>query len=187
MKIKISGWYAALLACAVFIVGCGQPVPQNKLALVVRTIGERSATNAVAATQIYWASRLPFGISVNPAVRVFTFPLGLQDYSFNAKPSYESPVSNPIEIDCLGGHLSFDVNLQLYIDRSVTNLSERLLQFINDHQLQSYKGEPDMLSRWAGEKLKQFVREPLAQYGLNRQAIDIMHAKGEMEDLLASL
>src|SRR5205814_10101346 len=81
-------------------------------------------------------------------------------------------------------HLKFDVNIQLYLDKDIPNLPGKLLQFINDHQLQSYNGERDMLARWAGEKLRQFVREPLAQYALSRQVIDIMRNKEEMNRIL---
>jgi len=145
---------------------------------------ERSTSNAVASAEIYWARRLPILVDHNPAVRVFTFPLGLQDYSFSEKPSYESPRDEAIEVDCLGGHLKFDANVQLYIDRKTPNLDAELLQFINDYQLQSYSGEHNMLARWAGEKLRQFIREPLAQYALNKQAIDVMRGKAEMNKLL---
>ena len=183
MKTK---WLMRALAiqAALLLAGCGRPVPQNKLSLVVRTLGERSTSNASASAEIYWARRLPVLVDHNPAVRVFTFPLGLQDYSFAEKPSYESPRDEAIEVDCLGGHLKFDANVQLYIDRSTTNLEAALLQFINDYQLQSYSGEHNMLSRWAGEKLQQFIREPLAQYALNKQAIDVMRGKEEMNKLL---
>jgi hypothetical protein len=80
--------------------------------------------------------------------------------------------------------LKFDVNIQLFLDKEQPGLAEKLLQFINDHQLQSYNGEHDMLARWAGEKLRQFVREPLAQYALNRQVIEIMRNKKEMNAVL---
>ena len=156
------------------LAGCGQQVPQNRLTLLVKTLGARSSTNAAASAEIYWARRLPFGVSANPGVRVFSFPLGLQEYEFSQQPSYESPHDEAIEVDCLGGHLTFDVNIQLYLDKEMPNLADRLLQFINDHQLQGYNGEHDMLARWAGEKLRQFVREPLAQYALNKQVIEIM-------------
>jgi len=159
------------LCLALLAAGCGQQVPQNKLALLVKTLGARSTTNMTASAEIYWARRLPFGVSANPGVRVFTFPLGLQEYEFTESASYESPHDEAIEVDCLGGHLKFDVNLQLYLDKEMPDLAQRLLQFINDHQLQGYTGERDMLARWAGEKLRQFVREPLAQYALNKQVI----------------
>ncbi|HXP60457.1 MAG TPA: hypothetical protein VN829_08200, partial [Dongiaceae bacterium] len=142
-------------ACGLLLAGCGQQVPQNKLALLVKTLGERSLSNATASAEIYWARRLPFGVSANPGVRIFTFPLGLQEYEFSELPSYESPRDEAIEVDCLGGHLKFDVNIQLYLDKESPGLPEKLLQFINDHQLQSYSGEHDMLARWAGEKLRQ--------------------------------
>jgi len=171
---------------AAFLTGCGKPVPQNKLALVVRTLGERSVSNATAAAEIYWARRLPFGTGANPGVRVFSFPLGLQDYSFSEKPSYESPNDEAIETDCLGGHLKFDVNIQLYINKALPDkeLEGKLLAFINDQQLQNYSGEHDMLARWAGDKLRQYIREPLAQYTLNKQAIDVMRNKEEMNKIL---
>ena len=171
-------------ACCVLLSGCGQQVPQNKLTLLVKTLGARSTSNATASAEIYWARRLPFGVSANPGVRIFTFPLGLQEYEFSEAPSYESPRDEAIEVDCLGGHLKFDVNIQLYLDKEMTNLPDKLLQFINDHQLQGYDGERDMLARWAGEKLRQFVREPLAQYALNRQVIEIMRNKREMNEVL---
>jgi hypothetical protein len=175
-----------LVLLAPFLGGCGKPVPQNRVALVVRTLGERSTSNAAASAEIYWARRLPFSAGANPGIRIFTFPLGLQDYSFTEKPSYESPRDEAIETDCLGGHLKFDVNIQLYIDKRLPDreLENRLLSFINDHQLQNYNGEQDMLARWAGEKLRQFIREPLAQYTLNKQAIDVMRSKGEMNKVL---
>ncbi len=173
-----------VLASAVLLTGCGEQVPQNKLALLVKTLGARSTTNAMASAEIYWARRLPFGISANPGVRVFSFPLGLQEYEFSQLASYESPHDEGIEVDCLGGHMTFDVNLQLYLDKEMPNLAEHLLQFINDHQLQGYNGEHDMLGRWAGEKLRQFVREPLAQYALNKQVIELMRNKKEMNELL---
>jgi hypothetical protein len=166
------------------LAGCGQQVPQNRLTLLVKTLGARSTTNAAASVEIYWARRLPFGVSANPGVRIFTFPLGLQEYEFSQQPSYESPHDEAIEVDCLGGHLTFDVNIQLYLDKEMPNLADRLLQFINDHQLQGYNGEHDMLARWAGEKLRQFVREPLAQYALNKQVIEIMRNKKEMNEVL---
>jgi hypothetical protein len=169
---------------AFLLAGCGQQVPQNKLTLLVKTLGARSSTNATASAEIYWARRLPFGVSANPGVRVFTFPLGLQEYEFSQLPSYESPHDEAIEVDCLGGHLTFDVGIQLYLDKDMPNLADRLLQFINDHQLQGYNGERDMLARWAGEKLRQFVREPLAQYALNKQVIEIMRNKQEMNEVL---
>ena len=172
------------LCLALLAAGCGQQVPQNKLALLVKTLGARSTTNMTASAEIYWARRLPFGVSANPGVRVFTFPLGLQEYEFTESASYESPHDEAIEVDCLGGHLKFDVNLQLYLDKEMPDLAQRLLQFINDHQLQGYTGERDMLARWAGEKLRQFVREPLAQYALNKQVIEIMRNKGEMNEIL---
>ena len=174
-----------LVSClGLLVAGCGQQVPQNKLALLVKTLGARSTSNATASAEIYWARRLPFGVSANPGVRVFTFPLGLQEYEFSEAPSYESPHDEAIEVDCLGGHLKFDVNLQLYLDKEMPNLADRLLQFINDHQLQGYNGERDMLARWAGEKLRQFVREPLAQYALNKQVIELMRNKKEMNEVL---
>ena len=172
------------ICLVVLLTGCGQQVPQNKLTLLVKTLGARSATNATASAELYWARRLPFGVSANPGVRVFTFPLGLQEYEFSQMPSYESPHDEAIEVDCLGGHLTFDVNIQLFLDKEMPNLADRLLQFINDHQLQGYNGERDMLARWAGEKLRQFVREPLAQYALNKQVIEIMRSKKEMNDVL---
>ena len=177
----------AALAGAVLtllLAGCGQQVPQNKLALLVKTLGERSVSNATASAEIYWAHRLPFGVSANPGVRIFTFPLGLQEYEFSEGASYESPRDEAIEVDCLGGHLKFDVNIQLYIDKDRPDLGQQLLRFINDHQLQSYNGEHDMLARWAGEKLRQFVREPLAQYALSKQVIEIMRNKKEMNEIL---
>src|SRR3974390_71740 len=106
--------------------GCGQQVPQNKLTLLVKTLGARSTTNATASAEIYWARRLPFGVSANPGVRIFTFPLGFQEYEFSQMPSYESPHDEAIEVDCLGGHLTFDVNLQLYLDKEMPNLADRL-------------------------------------------------------------
>ncbi len=166
------------------LAGCGQQVPQNKLTLLVKTLGARSVSNATASAEIYWARRLPFGVSANPGVRTFTFPLGLQEYEFSEGISYESPRDEAIEVDCLGGHLKFDVNIQLYLDKETPNLAEKLLQFINDQQLQGYNGERDMLARWAGEKLRQFVREPLAQYALNKQVIEIMRNKKEMNEVL---
>jgi hypothetical protein len=177
-------WSFALGAGCLFLAGCGQQVPQNKVTLLVKTLGARSVSNATASAEIYWARRLPFGVSANPGVRVFTFPLGLQEYEFSQLPSYESPHDEAIEVDCLGGHLKFDVNIQLYLDKDSPNLPEKLLQFINDHQLQGYDGEHDMLARWAGEKLRQFVREPLAQYALNKQVIEIMRNKKEMNEVL---
>ena len=177
--------FLALAFGCLLLAGCGRQVPQNKLALLVKTLGARSTTNATASAEIYWARRLPFGVSANPGVRVFTFPLGLQEYEFSQAPSYESPQDEAIEVDCLGGHLKFDVNIQLYLDKESPNLPDKLLQFINDHQLQGYSGERDMLARWAGEKLRQFVREPLAQYALNKQVIEIMRNKKEMNDVLA--
>jgi hypothetical protein len=175
---------SAAIAFALLLAGCGQPVPQNKLTLLVKTLGARSTTNSSASAQLYWARRLPFGVSANPGVRVFTFPLGLQEYEFSQMPSYESPRDEAIEVDCLGGHMTFDVNLQLYLDKDMPNLADKLLQFINDHQLQGYDGEHDMLARWAGEKLRQFVREPLAQYALNKQVIELMRNKKEMDQVL---
>ena len=166
------------------LAGCGQQVPQNRLTLLVKTLGARSNTNATASAELYWARRLPFGVSANPGVRIFTFPLGLQEYEFSQMPSYESPRDEAIEVDCLGGHLTFDVNIQLYLDKDMPNLADKLLQFINDHQLQGYNGEHDMLARWAGEKLRQFVREPLAQYALNKQVIELMRNKKEMNEVL---
>jgi hypothetical protein len=166
------------------LAGCGQQVPQNRLTLLVKTLGARSNTNATASAELYWARRLPFGVSANPGVRIFTFPLGLQEYEFSQMPSYESPRDEAIEVDCLGGHLTFDVNIQLYLDKEMPNLADKLLQFINDHQLQGYNGEHDMLARWAGEKLRQFVREPLAQYALNKQVIELMRNKKEMNEVL---
>jgi len=74
--------------------------------------------------------------------------------------------------------------VQCYIDRTAPDLAAKLLQFINDYQLQSYSGEHDMLARWAGEKLRQFIREPLAQYALSKQAIDVMRGKADMNKLL---
>jgi hypothetical protein len=175
----------AMLSClGLLLAGCGKQVPQNKLALLVKTLGARTTTNATASAEVYWARRLPFGVSANPGIRVFTFPLGLQEYEFSQAPSYESPNDEAIEVDCLGGHLKFDVNIQLYLDKEMPGLAEKLLQFINDHQLQGYSGEHDMLARWAGEKLRQFVREPLAQYALNKQVIEIMRNKKEMNDVL---
>ena len=187
---KIERWNLKLHWSLVFgcwgllLAGCGQQVPQNKLTLLVKTLGERSTSNATASAEIYWARRLPFGVSANPGIRVFTFPLGLQEYEFSQMASYESPHDEAIEVDCLGGHLKFDVNIQLYLDKEQPALAEKLLQFINDHQLQSYNGEHDMLARWAGEKLRQFVREPLAQYALNKQVIELMRNKKEMNDIL---
>jgi hypothetical protein len=172
------------ICAALLLTGCGQQVPQNKLTLLVKTLGARSTTNATASAEIYWARRLPFGVSANPGVRVFTFPLGVQEYEFSQLPSYESPHDEAIEVDCLGGHLTFDVNIQLYLDKDMPDLADRLLQFINDHQLQGYNGERDMLARWAGEKLRQFVREPLAQYALNKQVIELMRNKKEMNQVL---
>src|SRR6516164_640422 len=172
------------LCLALMLAGCGQQVPQNRLTLLVKTLGARSSTNATASAEIYWARRLPFGVSANPGVRIFTFPLGLQEYEFSQQPSYESPHDEAIEVDCLGGHLTFDVNIQLYLDKEMPNLADKLLQFINDHQLQGYNGEHDMLARWAGEKLRQFVREPLAQYALNKQVIELMRNKKEMNEVL---
>lgn len=174
----------SLFCLTLLVAGCGQQVPQNKLTLLVKTLGARSTTNATASAEIYWARRLPFGVSANPGVRTFTFPLGLQQYEFSEMPSYESPRDEAIEVDCLGGHLTFDVNIQLYLDKEQPNLPDKLLQFINDHQLQGYNGERDMLARWAGEKLRQFVREPLAQYALNKQVIELMRNKKEMNELL---
>lgn len=184
-KLDMKSIALALLFCLTFLlVGCGQQVPQNKLTLLVKTLGARSTSNATASAEIYWARRLPFGVSANPGVRTFTFPLGLQEYEFSQQPSYESPHDEAIEVDCLGGHLTFDVNIQLYLDKEMPNLADKLLQFINDHQLQGYNGERDMLARWAGEKLRQFVREPLAQYALNKQVIELMRNKKEMNDIL---
>jgi hypothetical protein len=171
-------------AAMLLLAGCGQQVPQNKLTLLVKTLGARSVSNATASAEIYWARRLPFGVSANPGVRIFAFPLGLQEYEFSHLPSYESPRDEAIEVDCLGGHLTFDVNIQLYLDKDMPNVADKLLQFINDHQLQGYNGERDMLARWAGEKLRQFVREPLAQYALNKQVIEIMRNKKEMNEVL---
>lgn len=171
-------------AGGLLLAGCGREVPQNKLTLLVKTLGERSANNATASAEIYWARRLPLGAGANPGVRIFTFPLGLQEYEFSEKASYESTHDEAIEVDCLGGHLKFDVNIQLYLDKESPDLAEKLLQFINDHQLQGYGGEHDMLARWAGEKLRQFVREPLAQYALSKQVIEIMRNKKEMNELL---
>lgn len=178
-----------LLGAVLLLAGCGEPVPQNKLALAVRTLGERSTTNAASSAEIYWARRLPVGISLRPGVRLFKFPLGLQDYGFTRKPSYESRRNEAIETDCVGGHLSFDVNIQLAIDdellrTNATELEGRLLMFLNDQQMSSYNGEQDMLARWAGEKLRQYVREPLSQYTLSKQAIDVMRSKQEMNDIL---
>ena len=174
---------------ALLLAGCGEPVPQNKLALAVRTLGERSTTNAASSAEIYWARRLPPGIGMRPGVRVFKFPLGLQDYSFTKKASYESPSNEAIETDCVGGHLSFDVNIQLALDDNLlrtnaTELENKLLMFINDQQMSAYNGEHDMLARWAGEKLRQYVREPLSQYTLSKQAIDVMRSKKEMNEIL---
>jgi hypothetical protein len=172
------------LSAALLLAGCGHQVAQNKLALLVKTLGARSVSNATASAEIYWARRLPFGVSANPGVRIFTFPLGLQEYEFSQMPSYESPHDEAIEVDCLGGHLKFDVNIQLYLEKETPDLADKLLQFINDHQLQAYNGEHDMLARWAGEKLRQFVREPLAQYALNKQVIELMRNKKEMNEVL---
>src|SRR5207244_2216813 len=129
------------ICLSLLLVGCGRQVPQNKLALLVKTLGERSSSNATASADIYWARRLPLGVNLNPGIRIFTFPLGLQEYEFSQLPSYESPRDEAIEVDCLGGHLKFDVNIQLFLDKEMPNLADKLLQFINDHQLQSYSGE----------------------------------------------
>lgn len=178
MKTKLTSVLAmASIGLIMLLAGCGKPVPPNKIALVVKTLGERSITNATASAEIYWAKRLPVFADNNPGVRVFRFPLGLQDYAFNEVASYESPKDDAIEVDCYGGHLKFDVNTQCYIDRTAENLAEKLLALVNDHQLQSYAGERDMLARWAGDKLRQFVRDPLAQTALTNQVIEVIRGK----------
>src|SRR5215475_14219153 len=79
------------ICLAFLLAGCGKPVPQNKVTLLVKTLGARSISNATASAEIYWAQRLPFGVGANPGIRTFTFPLGLQEYEFSEGISYESP------------------------------------------------------------------------------------------------
>src|SRR5689334_5955164 len=123
--LRLTLWTLVFGVLCFLLAGCGQQVPQNKLTLLVKTLGERSTSNATASAEIYWARRLPFGVSANPGVRTFTFPLGLQEYEFTEGISYESPRDEAIEVDCLGGHLKFDVNIQLYLDKDQPGLPEK--------------------------------------------------------------
>ncbi|MDB5204761.1 MAG: hypothetical protein JWP09_789 [Candidatus Taylorbacteria bacterium] len=161
------------------LTSCGKPVPQNKLALVVKTLGERS-NDASATAEIYWARRLPFGASSMPSMRIYHFPLGIQDYSWTLAPCYESVKDEAFRINCLGGQLIMDINIQCYIDREDPDLAKKLLAFIGDFQMQGYQGESDMLAKWAGEKLPPFLRDPITQFSLSKQGIDVMRAKAEI-------
>ena len=173
----------ALLGIALFLTGCGQVVPQNKIAIVASTIGDRSATNAAATAEIYWARRLPVS-SGNFAIKIYKFHLGLQDYSWTGEPTVECPQPRPVGVDCVGSHIDFDVNIQLFINHGATNLADKLLGLMNDYQLQAYSGDEDMLARFAAEKLYPFIRTALAGYCLDKQAIDIMRSKAEMNKIL---
>ena len=177
----------ALIGLTLLLAACGEPVPQNKLALVVKTLGARD-TDASTTAEIVWAQRLQFGASANPGMRIYRFPLGMQDYGFNSKPSYESPTDQGFKADCLGGTLTFDVNIQLYLDRKTPDLAKKLLAFISDFQMTGYNGEPDMLAKWAGEKLPSFLRGPIQKFTLNKQAIDVMRDKEKIDkDLLDAM
>ena len=109
--------------------GCGEVVEQNEVALVLRSLGDRTpetvnvkesapeaapeegqenpdATLDNFSVELITARRAPVQV---PGVVVLRFPLGLQSYRFTAKPSLESPENEGVLVDVVGGQVGLEV------------------------------------------------------------------------------
>lgn len=190
---------ALMVLFAIGTFGCGRVIEQNELALVLKTIGERSpeainvnqeladslaseipeaqadsvyeviADNFVA--ELITATRAPLE---RPGIKILVFPLGLQVYKFSKNPSIESPDNDAIIVDAIGGQVTFELVVHLYIDRTFPDLKERLVQLMKSYQLRRYSGSPDVLAKLVEGRFRKILKQPFIEYCANRQVLDII-------------
>ena len=163
------------------LVGCGEPIEQNELALVLATIGNRTVdTVNVDGTinnfqaELITAKRAPVQ---TPGTVVLVFPLGLQDYEFNQAVTPESPENEEIVCDSVGGRISFDVAVHMYIDPTFPDIKDRLIRLMQAYQLRQYAGKPDVLKELIHGRFRQILREPFVEYCAGKQVLDIIRGK----------
>ena len=139
----------------------GSVIEQNQIALVLRTLGDRSEETLNVgdnnfSSQIVTAARAPV---TRPGVFTMIFPLGLQSYTFSARPGVDSPNDEGLTCDSIGSEIGFDVVVHLYLDRSMDNLRDRLVDFTEAYRLRSYAGEPDVLAALVRDRFSQILRD----------------------------
>lgn len=173
--------YLTAIVAAVLLSSCGRVIEQDHIALVIKNLGARSAESP--NMKLVWADRCDWDPS-GKTQQIYEFPLGLQTYEMTAKPSYESPNDESFQLDCVGGKVKVDVLVQLYLDRHAPELDKKLFAFLGDHQLRIYAGEQNMLAKWAAAKLRNIIRAPLSQYCLEKQMIEVMRSKAEINEKL---
>ncbi len=177
-----------VLACSFLTSACGQVVEQNQVALVLRTLGERKAEaiNKQKAggelgdnfeAELITAKRAPID---RPGIMILKFPLGLQVYEFSGRPSIESPNNEAFVVDAVGGQVTFDVVVHLYIDATQPDLKDRLIKLMKDYQLRQYSGSDDVLAKLVAGRFQQIIRQPFIEYCADKKVLDLMRNKEEL-------
>lgn len=164
----------------------GPVIEQNQVALVLQTLGDRSEETLNVgdnnfSSQIVTAARAPVS---RPGVFTMIFPLGLQSYTFSARPGVDSPNDEGLTCDSIGSEIGFDVVVHLYLDRSMDNLRDRLVAFTEAYRLRSYAGEPDVLAALVRDRFSQILRDEFIGWCSNKNALTIMRSKSELNKLV---
>lgn len=189
---------------AVAFVGCGSPVPPNELALVLKTLGDRSTSTinkdekATTSTKVVDAAtsdteeessldnfeselitcvRAPIQ---TPGVLVIRFPLGVQAYKFSSKPSVESPEDEAFAVDAMGGKITFDTVFHMQVDPSYPDIKERLVKLVQTYQLRRYSGDANVFVGLMSGRFRQLLKKPFIEYSADKTVLTLMRGKKEM-------
>lgn len=166
------------------LAGCGEPVEQNEIALVMNTLGDRGAeTVNQFDAELISGARAPWGVT-HPTQIVLKFPLGLQAYEFSERAGAESPGGEAFTCGAVGGSINFDVVVHLRIDETMPDIKDRLIKLMQDYQLRRYNGDENVLAELVQERFKQFLRAPVVDWCAPKQMLSIMRSKAEVNQLL---
>lgn len=199
----VIGQLAVLLFYAIFAISgpnSGEVVAPNEIALVVNRTSFTQAQTATDANnsaapldnvkdsemEVYHGRRIPLSKTLNPALYTFNFYLGVQDYEFSGRSSYESEDNNPISISTAGDTVNFDVNVQVEIDTSLEqkDLARKLFRFIQNEKLASVKGENNLLAYWAKSRMKQVIERIFRTQLATSQVLDAIREKEKLNENL---
>lgn len=166
------------------LAGCGEPVEQNEIALVMNTLGDRGAeTVNQFDAELISGARAPWSVT-HPTQIVLKFPLGLQAYEFSERAGAESPGGEAFTCGAVGGSINFDVVVHLRIDETMPDIKDRLIKLMQDYQLRRYNGDENVLAELVQKRFKQFLRAPVVDWCAPKQMLSIMRSKAEVNQLL---
>lgn len=178
----------------------GPAVPPNQLALVVSRTSFTQAQAGPDASiamapealvknsdmEIYHGRRIPLFKAWDPRWYIFPFYLGVQDYEYSGRASYESPDNDSVSISTAGDNITFDINVQLEIDMSIPpeELAIKLFRFIQSEKLTSVQEKNNLLSVWAKQRLKQVVERILRNNLATSQILTTIRGKDTVNEAL---